>query len=94
MIRRLPAPSERAASMYSRSLMDSTCPRTMRPTDGPAEEPDDQHDDHVRLGPMIETSAMAASRNGNGEHEVDEPGQHRVDHAAEEARRPGRWRRR
>ena len=33
MIRRSPAPSDRAASTYSFSLIESVWPRTMRPTD-------------------------------------------------------------
>src|SRR6516165_2628993 len=64
MMRRLPAPPARAASMYSFSLIDMASPRAMRPTAA--------HEKNaitpmmtVRLGPTTATSAMAASRNGN-----------------------------
>ena len=72
MIRHGPAPSDRAASMYSFSLIDSTWPRTMPADRRPAEEP--EHDDHDRQAgadePKIgfctatENSAIANSRNG------------------------------
>ena len=63
MIRRSLAPSERAASTYSRSRIDSTWPRTMRAIE-------DQLKNAittivtVRLGPDSDTIAMPASRNG------------------------------
>src|SRR5256885_15345747 len=64
MIRTPLAPTDRAASTYSRSLSEIVCPRTIRPTDAqlknaitPITTP--------RLGPTIETSAIPKSRNGD-----------------------------
>src|SRR6185437_3607524 len=64
MIRKFPAPPARAASVYSFSLMDMARPRTMRPT---AAQENSAMTTMItsRLGPTTDTSAMAASRNGN-----------------------------
>src|SRR6185312_3290751 len=64
MIRRFPAPPALAASVYSFSLMDMARPRTMRPT-AAQENSAMTTMMTVRLGPTTDTSAMAASRNGN-----------------------------
>ena len=64
MIRRSLAPSERAASMNSFSLIDSVWPRTTRPTEA-QEKNAITRSTTFRLGPTTETSAMAKSRNGN-----------------------------
>ena len=64
MIRTSLAPSDRAASMYSFSLIDSVWPRTIRATAAQLKNammPIDRR----RLGPTMETSAIATSRNGN-----------------------------
>ncbi len=63
MIRQGLAPSALAASMYSFSLMDSTWPRTIRPTDAQPKKPMTMMTT-VRLGPMTATREMANSRNG------------------------------
>src|SRR5882757_2024115 len=63
MIRRWLAPTERAASTNSRSLIDSTCPRTMRPTDA-HEKKAITATEIVKLGPSSETSAIAKTRYG------------------------------
>ena len=61
MIRHELAPSERAASTYSFSRIDSTWPRTMRQT---AAQPKMAITMMMifRLGPQMETSEMAKSR--------------------------------
>ena len=63
MIRGSPAPRDRAASTYSRSLIESTWPRTMRATEAQLKNPITSTV-MVRLGPVMETRAMATSRNG------------------------------
>ena len=64
MMRRSPAPSERAASTYSRSRSESVWPRTTRPTEAHEKNAITKIEIH-RPGPTIETSAIAKSRNGN-----------------------------
>ncbi len=90
MMRQGLAPIERAASMYSFSLMDSVWPRTIR--EMPAQEKNVMTPITTgRLGPSTTASASAEHDVGEGEHGVDEPGQHRVDPAAEVAGGHGRW---
>ncbi len=58
MIRNGPAPSDRAASMYSFSLMDSVWPRTIR--EMPAHEKNEMTPTiTVRLGPRTTASDSA-----------------------------------
>jgi len=64
MIRRVPEPSDRAASMYSCSRIDSVCPRTMRPI-AAHEKKAITVIEIVRVGWNTETSAIATSRYGN-----------------------------
>ena len=61
MMRRSPAPSERAASMYSVSLSESVWPRTIRPTDAQLKNAITAIE-MVRLGPTTDTSAIANTR--------------------------------
>ena len=63
MIRVLLAPNDRAASMYSRSRIDRTWPRTMRATEAQLNMAITKTET-ARLAPMIDTSAIANSRNG------------------------------
>ena len=86
MIRRSPAPSDRAASTYSRSLIDSVCPRTMRPTAAQLKNTMIPIAT-ARLGPTIEISAIAKSRNGNERITSIMRARKRVDRTAEVARR-------
>src|ERR1700753_109815 len=61
MIRHGPAPRARAASTNSRSLIDSTWPRTMRPTEAQPKKPMTMMTT-VRAAPITVTSEMANSR--------------------------------
>jgi hypothetical protein len=63
MMRTSLAPSDRAASTYSRSRIASVCPRTMRPT-AAQEKNAITRIDTVRLGPTTLTRATAKSRKG------------------------------
>ena len=82
MIRHGPAPSDLAASMYSFSLSERVWPRTI--LEMPAQAKNE-------MTPMTIEQARSEHRGqgerqhdeGEGQHGVDEPGQDRVDYAAE-----------
>src|SRR6187399_1689084 len=63
MIRRLPAPSERAARTNSCSRIESACALTTRPTDAQLKKAITTML-IVRLGPTTATSARAKTRKG------------------------------
>ena len=70
MIRRLEAPSERAASTNSFSRSDSTWPRTMRAMYGPVDERDHEDDErHARLDQPAEAAVAPRARGGEAEAE-------------------------
>src|ERR1035437_4215389 len=83
MIRESLAPSDLAASTNSRSRSESTWPRTMRATDAQLKNPITKMVID-RLGPVIDTRAIATSRNGMHRTTSTRRGQHRVHEAAEE----------
>ena len=64
MIRRSLAPSDRAASTNSFSRRESVWPRMIRPTTAQLKKAITAIDT-IRLGPTIDTSAIANSRRGN-----------------------------
>ena len=82
MIRSGLAPIERAASMYSFSLIDSVCPRTTRAM-AAQEKNEITSDDLEQAGPEDHGQGERQHDVGERQHGVGEPGQHRVDPAAE-----------
>ena len=86
MIRPSPAPSERAASTYSFSRSDSTCPRTMRATDAQLKNAITS-DRHRQARPGDRHQRDRDEQERERQHDVDQPGEHRVDDAAEVAGR-------
>ncbi len=89
MMRRSPAPSERAASTYSRSLTESTCPRTMRAIEAQLKKPITTIVTS-RLGPVMDTSAIGHQQERDREDHVDQAGedQCRPRHRRSPAARP------
>ena len=84
MIREFAAPSDRAASTNSRSRIDSTWPRTMRATDAQLKKPMTRTvDDQAGAGDRDQRDGDEQER--DRQDDVDQPGQHGVDDAAEEA---------
>ena len=89
MIRMLPAPSDRAASMNSRSLICSTWPRTIRPMDANEKKVMTKIVNGV-LGPEGRREREANSRYGNDSVDVHDARQDRVDRRRRSSRRSRR----
>ena len=86
MIRSGPAPSDRAASMYSFSLRDRVWPRTIRASAAQEKNAMTTMITIGRLGPNTDDQREGQRPgNGNASTSVHDPGQHRVDDAAEVA---------
>ena len=75
MMRRSLAPSERAASTYSRSRSDSVWPRTTRPTDAHEKNAITTIEIH-RLGPDDRDERDREEQERERQHDVHEPRQH------------------
>ena len=84
MIRHGPAPSDRAASMYSFSLRDSVWPRTTRAM--PAQEKNEMTARSAQAGPEHHHQGQGQDEVREGEHGVDDPHQNPVDPARRSSR--------